>query len=46
MLKFIAVCDDILKLRLDKMMMLLKDSNPDFYNKYFNARYIGGWDER
>ena len=46
MLKYIAVCDDILKLRLDKMMLLFKDTNPDFYNEYFNARYIGGWSRK
>ena len=46
MLKFIAVCDDILKLRLDKMMLLFKETNADFYNEYFNARYIGGWSRK
>ena len=46
MLKFIAECDEILKLRLDKMMLLFKETNADFYNEYFNARYIGGWSRK
>lgn len=46
MLKFIASGDDVLKTRLDKMILLFKDSHPEFYNEFFNARYIGGWSRK
>jgi len=33
----------IIEARLDKMMLIYKNTNPDFYNQYVNARKIGGW---
>jgi hypothetical protein len=46
MIDLIALCDEILKNRLDKLMLLFKDTHHDFYTEYFNARYIGGWHKK
>jgi len=34
---------NIIEARLDKMMLIYKNTHPDFYNQYTNARKIGGW---
>jgi len=34
---------NIIEARLDKMMLIYKNTQPDFYNQYMNARKIGGW---
>ncbi|MCK9617496.1 MAG: hypothetical protein M0R21_06625 [Lentimicrobiaceae bacterium] len=39
-------CDTLLDERLDKMMLIYKESHPDFYLEYSNARVIGGWHKK
>ena len=36
-------CDILLNERMDNMMLIYKNSQPDFYIEYTNARHIGGW---
>jgi len=36
-------CDTLLDERMDKMMQIYKESYPDFFLEYSNARVIGGW---
>jgi len=36
-------CDEILNEIIDKMMLTYKNSHPDFFLEYTNARHIGGW---
>lgn len=43
MIILIDECDRILNEVIDKLMLTYKESHPDFYLEYFNARIIGGW---
>jgi hypothetical protein len=38
--ELIKATDDLLKNRLDPMMVQFKTTHPDFYREYFNARII------